>query len=95
MPFDAEIIASWLLAAVGLYLAVGLAFALVFVSRGAQRVDPRAEDGTWGFRLAILPATTALWPILARRWLAGSPPPEEHNAHRDHAAREPSGEARR
>lgn len=86
MTLEAETIARWLLAAAGLYLAVGLGFALAFVTRGARRIDPRAAAGSWGFRLAILPGVAALWPILARRWLAGSPPPEEHNAHRDAAS---------
>jgi hypothetical protein len=83
---EAETIARWLLAATGIYLTVGLAFALAFVLRGARRIDPRAAAGSWGFRLAILPGVAALWPILARRWLAGPPPPEERNAHRDLAA---------
>lgn len=78
---------GWLLGATGLYLAFGALFGVAFVVRGARRIDPRAAGGSWGFRLAILPGVAALWPILARRWVAGSPPPEERNAHRDRARR--------
>ena len=74
--------ASWFLAAVAVYLGFGLFFALFFVTRGAQRIDPQADGGSWGFRLAILPGCAALWPVLMRRWLRRLPPPEERNAHR-------------
>lgn len=69
----------------GIYFAVGLAVALPFVFRAAARLDPMAEKGTVGFRLAILPAALALWPLVLSRWIAGGPPPEERNAHRDRA----------
>ncbi len=74
--------ASWFLTAVAVYLAFGFFFALFFVTRGAQRIDPQAEGGSWGFRLAILPGSTVLWPFLMRRWLRRLPPPEETNSHR-------------
>jgi hypothetical protein len=80
-----ETIATWLVAALGIYAGLGLLFAIAFVIRGAARVDPQAMGGSWGFRLAILPGVVALWPILARRWASGEPPPEERNAHRDGA----------
>ena len=74
------------IASVG-YLLVGLAFAIAFSLFGAKRIDPHALHGTWGFRLLIIPGAIVLWPLLARRWLAGAhEPPEENNAHR-HAAR--------
>jgi hypothetical protein len=67
----------------GVYLAIGLAFALIFVLRWAGRVDPAALSGTIGFRLLIIPGSALLWPFLASRLLRGSTePPEEHNAHR-------------
>jgi hypothetical protein len=51
------------------YLAVGLVFALVFVVRGVERVDPAAHGGTRGFRALIVPGCAALWPLLLARWL--------------------------
>ena len=69
------------------YVVAGVAFAVPFVLRGVNRVDPVAGEGTWGFRLIIVPGVVALWPLLALRWLRGSGPPEETNAHRI-AARE-------
>ena len=80
-------IATWLVNAVVVYAAIGLVFAILFVWRGAGKIDPAAAEGTLGFRLLIIPGTAALWPILARRWVRGEGPPEECNAHRD-AARE-------
>jgi hypothetical protein len=78
-------IADGLVLGAGCYLAAGLVFALAFVTTGVQRVDPAARGAPWGFRLLILPGAAALWPLLLARWLRGTPPPEEHNAHRDAA----------
>lgn len=65
------------------YAAVGLLFAVPFVLRGAAKIDPSAGEGTWGFRLLILPGCIAFWPLLAWRWMRGvESPPEEKNPHR-------------
>lgn len=80
-----EQIATWLLVVATGYVAVGFLFAVAFVARGAERVDPQADGSSWGFRLVILPASAVLWPLLAVRWFRGGPPPEERNAHRERA----------
>jgi hypothetical protein len=54
----------------GVYVAAGLVFAVPFVLRGVNRVDPVAGESTWGFRLIIVPGVVALWPLLASRLLA-------------------------
>jgi hypothetical protein len=73
---------------VGVYLACGLLFAILFVLVGVNRIDPHARLGSWGFRLLIIPGTMFLWPLLARRWWSGRrEPPEERNAHRCAARR--------
>jgi hypothetical protein len=87
-------IAAVLLIAVGIYLACGLVFAIPFALVGVKRIDPHAAHGKWGFRLLIVPGTTALWPLLLRRWMSGvHEPPEECNAHR-RAARDSQTEAK-
>jgi len=83
-------IAAIILILLGSYLALGLLFALPFVFRGVQTLDPHAAHATWGFRLLILPGSIALWPLLLQRWLRGiRQPPEEVTAHRRLAAAEP------
>lgn len=47
------------------YVVAGVLFGIAFVTRLAGRIDPGARDGSWGFRLAILPGSIALWPFLA------------------------------
>ena len=81
------LVANLIVTAVEIYLVAGLLFAIPFVARGVNRIDPVARESSWGFRLIILPGVIALWPVLARRWVAGSPPPQEHNSHRDAARR--------
>ncbi|MEM8962708.1 MAG: hypothetical protein AAGD38_14580 [Acidobacteriota bacterium] len=73
----------------GIYAGLGSLFAIAFAWVGAGRVDEAAKQGTWGFRLLIMPGAAALWPYLAWRWMRGAQPPEESNAHR-HAAEERS-----
>jgi hypothetical protein len=83
-------VAKILLSATGIYTAIGLLFALAFVLWGVGRIDLRARRATLGFRLTILPATVALWPVLAHRWLRRLQPPEERNDHRLAAGRDDS-----
>lgn len=63
------VIARWILAAVGTYLALGLIFAGPFIVAGAGHIDPGARGSPWGFRLLMVPGVIALWPFLARRWV--------------------------
>ncbi len=59
---------GWLTVGLGVYLALGLAFALVFVTRGVGAVDAAAREAGWGFRVLIVPGTALLWPALAKMW---------------------------
>lgn len=54
------------------YFALGLLFAIPFVLRGAGVVEPVAKEGTWGFRILILPGSATLWPYLLYRWVRAS-----------------------
>ncbi len=82
-------IAPWLVRALGAYAALGVVFAVPFLVRGIERLDPGARDSGWGFRLIVLPGVVAFWPLLLRRWLAGAGLPVEFNAHR--RATQPGG----
>ena len=75
-------LAIWIVRLFGVYFALGLIFALAFVFRGVQRIDAAAKGASVGFRLLILPGCAALWPLLTWRWIRGSEPPTESNAHR-------------
>jgi hypothetical protein len=73
-----------------IYAVAGLVFAAVFVTRLVGRIDPSAVDGTWGFRLVIVPGVIVFWPYLLGRLLRGAvAPPAEWTAHRA-AARRPA-----
>ena len=73
---------TWLLGALGVYLGLGLVFAVPFVLRGVERIDPSARGASWGFRVLVLPGSVALWPLLLRRWASGREVPEERSPHR-------------
>ncbi|MDA1259149.1 MAG: hypothetical protein O3A20_00860 [Planctomycetota bacterium] len=55
--------------AIGLYLALGVLIAVPFVARWVHRVDPAAAQGSWGFRLLILPGCALLWPWVLKKML--------------------------
>ncbi|HWD18083.1 MAG TPA: hypothetical protein VHB20_02300 [Verrucomicrobiae bacterium] len=59
--------AAIFLIALGFYFACGLVFAVPFAISGAQKIDPHAAHGSWGFRLLIIPGAMAFWPWLWRR----------------------------
>ncbi|MFN8603434.1 MAG: hypothetical protein U0842_23420 [Candidatus Binatia bacterium] len=86
-------LAQALLAAAGIYLGAGCAFAAWFVVAGVGRIDPAAASAGAGFRVLLVPGAAALWPLLARRLRAGGYGlPEQHDAHTD-AARAFRGDA--
>ena len=68
--------------ALTVYTLAGVVFAVVFVGRGAGRVDPAAKGSPLGFKLLVLPGVAAVWPLLAWRWVRGIEPPVERNSHR-------------
>jgi Na+-driven multidrug efflux pump len=85
--------ATWLVRLLGLYLLLGILFAVPFVIRGVGKIDPNAREGSRGFRILITPGVIALWPLLLRRIIRGlHEPPAEKNAHRV-AAASSAGEA--
>jgi hypothetical protein len=76
-----EQIAVAALTGLAIYLGVGVLFAIVFVTLGVTRIDAAAGDTNWAFRLMILPASAALWPLLMRRWMQGGESPEQKDPH--------------
>jgi hypothetical protein len=62
--------AEIILLAAAAYMALGLLFGVAFVLKGVGVVDPAARSGPVAFRLLILPASAALWPVMARKWMA-------------------------
>ena len=70
------------LAICGIYLLGGMVFGVAFAFKGARVVDPAAVEGTWGFKLLIIPGAAVFWPVLALRWLKKASPSEECSAHR-------------
>lgn len=69
-----------LLYGAGVYLALGLLFAVAFVTRGAGRIDPVARAATRAFSLVIFPGAAALWPMLTLKWLRAPAPRDNDHA---------------
>jgi hypothetical protein len=59
---------TFLLNALALYAALGIATALAFAAFGVTRVQ--SAPVSLGARLLILPGAAALWPYVLLRWLA-------------------------
>jgi hypothetical protein len=59
-----------ILIAVGIYLLCGVLFAIPFVVKGVQIIDPDgAHEAKWGFRVIIIPGTIIFWPLLLKKWI--------------------------
>ncbi len=56
-------------AIIGVYFAIGIVFAVVFVSTGIRKVDPITASSSVGFRTLTLPGTAMLWPIMLAKWI--------------------------
>jgi hypothetical protein len=69
-----------------IYALAGVVFAALFLPRAVARLDPRVAGAPRTLRLLILPGVATLWPVLAWRWVAGTPTPVERNPHRTKAA---------
>ena len=61
----------------GIYVLLGLLFAILFVIKGVDKVDEGAHGGSIGFRLIIIPGVMAFWPLLLQKWLRVL----KHNGH--------------
>lgn len=59
--------AQFLVTTVVAYLACGAIFAVPFLWRWVERLDPLAAHGTLGFRALVCPGVTALWPLFVIR----------------------------
>ena len=77
-----EMVVQTGLVVLGVYLLLGLFFAVPFAFRGARVIDPAAAEGTKGFKLLIIPGAMVFWPLLLKRWMKKEGPPEERSAHR-------------
>ena len=59
--------AQFLVTTFAAYLACGAIFAVPFVWRWVERLDPLAAHGTLGFRALVFPGVAALWPLFVIR----------------------------
>lgn len=61
--------AGLILLVIATYALVGLIFGLLFVIWGAPRIDGAVHGAPKLFRMLILPASAALWPLMSVKWL--------------------------
>ena len=67
-----DAIATTIAIGVALYVAAGLVAGLAFVTFGVTAVQ--SAPVTVGARILLLPAATALWPLVLSRWLKSRRP---------------------
>ncbi|MEO0575609.1 MAG: hypothetical protein AAF004_09105 [Pseudomonadota bacterium] len=82
-PDTAALVSAALLA----YLAIGVAFSVLFVAFVIDRIDPAARGASLGVRLLLVPGAVLVWPLLVWRWMR-SPNgiPAERTPHKQRAA---------
>lgn len=69
--------AEFIVLGLGLYLAIGLLVALVYMFGGAGRIDPAAKGKGLPIRvrLLILPGLIGLWPLMLTKLFTQKEPP--------------------
>ena len=60
---------------VGIYLAIGLGFALLFSFVAVGGIDPDAKRMKLSVRLLIIPGTALLWPFMLIKTVLRKGPP--------------------
>ncbi len=58
----------FLLVGLAVYAVLGMAFAVPFLCRGIQAIDPATVRSPKHVRLLLLPGVVVVWPVLLRRW---------------------------
>ncbi|MEM9839291.1 MAG: hypothetical protein AAF830_09060 [Pseudomonadota bacterium] len=64
-------LASTIWQVVGIYLAIGLVFGIIFIFLLVGRLDDDAKGMRWWARLTILPGVALLWPLMLIKVLFG------------------------
>lgn len=64
----AGVMANGILVVAALYAAIGLLFALAFVTAGIDTVDSAARGAPVIFRILMVPGVALLWPVMAGKW---------------------------
>ena len=67
---------------VGVYLGIGVIFALYFVIFGIAKLDQAAKGTSVFFRFLIFFGAVPFWTLLVWRLTFGAPRPVENTAHR-------------
>lgn len=60
---------TWLVNVAAVYAGCGLIVASLFLARWCRSFDPSAAQGSWGFRVLIVPGIVALWPVILAKVL--------------------------
>ncbi len=69
--------AGYLVTGLGLYAALGLVVALIYMFGGAGRIDPAAKGKGMPLRarLLIMPGVIGLWPVMVAKLFTQKEPP--------------------
>lgn len=64
-----EPIISNILLIIGIYLALGVVFSILFLWKGITKVDAATEGSGLFFKVLLFPAMTVFWIFFLRKWL--------------------------
>ena len=64
-----EQIIAYILMIIVFYVAVGIAFSVIFIWKGLTTVDPSARGTGIGFKILIFPGLIIFWPVFVNKWI--------------------------
>ena len=62
-----ETVANIFLAALAIYLVLGIVFSISFYRKGVHQIDDGVKSAPRSMKVLIFPGVVALWPILLKR----------------------------
>ena len=54
---------------IGIYLALGVVFSLVFLWKGLDKVDGNVKGAGWFFKVLIFPGMIIFWVLFFKKWI--------------------------
>ena len=64
-----ETVISIFLITLGIYLLIGVLFAIAFLMKGMTKLDPGTKGSSFFFKVLLFPGLCFLWIFLLPKWL--------------------------
>lgn len=64
-----ELTINWIVNIIGIYLALGFLFSIVFMWKGLHKVDEGVNGSGFFFKVLIFPGMIVFWVLFLKKWI--------------------------